>query len=149
MPKPRLLPSLVALLALAAATAEAAPAPFARPGQPPPGPEVELHGCLPDPKLVGTEPRLIASQWAYEAVARAWRIASPPRVDFRTHFLVVAASRQPARVVCELKDGDLRVTAFPRAFRCEAPPDGFYYHIRSFPRAGVVSVDGVPLPPRR
>src|SRR5262245_50631979 len=82
---PRLLP-LVTCLSVAVAL-QAAPAPFRR--AEPAQPEVQLRGFLPKDRLPVGEPVAVGNQADYQALARAWGIAAPPRVDFRTHFLAV------------------------------------------------------------
>src|SRR4051794_35383868 len=78
----------LSLLALSlATTAQAAPAPFRR--AEPARPEVLLRGFLREGRLPVSEPVAVGNQADYQALARAWGIAEPPRVDFRTHVLAV------------------------------------------------------------
>jgi hypothetical protein len=125
--------------------AHAAPAPFSRS---PDFPEVEIAGSHPDPSLAESAPRLIVSQSDYQSVAKAWDISNPPRVDFRTHFLLVSTSTRPTgRPLYNVDDqGDLRVMTGPFVLGCELPPESFNFRIKSFRRSAVRSVDGLPLP---
>src|SRR5262245_52360642 len=138
---PRLLP-LLGLSLVLAGLAHAAPAPLrkARPDQP----AVELRGWLRQ-RPVG-EPCAITRQADWQAVAKAWGIAEPPRVDFRTHFLAVHVSAGYGAANFELDGrGDLRIVAQPARLQCALPP-GSRYLLESFRRCDVKTVNGLPLP---
>jgi hypothetical protein len=147
------LPSLLALLALAAATAaEAAPAPFARP-ELPPAPAVQLRGRLAAAEA-DVPPFFVVSQADYQALAARWKIAAPPEVHFRTQILVVTAYRWDSRPHYDLTaSGDLRVTVTPdvdlRSELGRLVRRSPSYEIKSFPRAAVRSLNGVPVPRQR
>jgi len=110
-----------------------------------------LSGRLPRDRVPAGEPRAITCQEDWRAVAQAWGIAGPPRVDFRTHFLAVHVwdGHGMARFQAD-GEGGLRVISQ------EAPDNrsgfgglrvaGPRYLIRSFRRCDVKSVKGVPLP---
>jgi hypothetical protein len=138
----RILPLIaVALIGVA----HAAPAPFSRS---PDFPEVEIVGSHPDRSLAEGAPRLIVCQSDYQSVAKVWGISNPPKVDFRTHFLLVSTSTRPSgRPLYNVdNEGDLRVMAGPLSMGCKAPPESFNFRIKSFRRSAVRSVDGLPLP---
>jgi hypothetical protein len=137
----------LSLLALVlAGTAQAAPAPFQRAAEPE-RPEVTLSGWLPDQRLAAGAPSVITRQSDYEAVAKAYGIASPPRVDFRTHFLFVHVALGYGEMRCEVGgDGDLRAVSAPvLVFGCKGGPAGHRFLIKSFRRCDVRSVNGVAL----
>src|SRR5262249_3036208 len=101
----RLLVLLVLPLALCG-PAPAAPAPLRRAGAD--QPEGVLRGFLPDPRLAPGAPSGIVRPEAYRSVAKAYGIADPPRVNFRTHFLFVHVwPRGDVRCVID-GGGDLR-----------------------------------------
>ena len=57
---------------------------------------------------------MITRQSDYEAVAKAYGIAAPPGVDFRTHFVFVHVSASYGEVRCEIGgNGDLRAATAP------------------------------------
>jgi hypothetical protein len=147
----RLLLSLVLSLPLCA-LADAAPAPFQRAAEPD-RPEVALSGWLHDARLAAGAPSVITRQSDYEPVARAFGIANPPRVDFRTHFLFVHVSSGYGEIRCQIgTDGDLRAVESPvlhrgcKDGRCGLDVAGNRYLITSFRRSAVKSVNGVALP---
>src|SRR4051812_29984055 len=100
----RLLPILAASLALVG-LAQAAPAPF-RKAPPLEQPEVQLRGWLSAEQVPLGEPAVIARQADYQAVARAWKIESPPKVDFRSHFLLLLVSTDSREARWEIDRGD-------------------------------------------
>src|SRR5262245_29510133 len=145
---PRLLP-LLGLSLVLAGLAQAAPAPLRkdRPDQP----AVELRGWLRQ-RPIG-EPCAITSQADWQAVAKAWGIAEPPRVDFRTHFLFVHVTAGRGEVRCVIDGrGDLRAE-HPAALLHEGleclgglEAAGPRYLLESFRRCDVKTVNGLPLP---
>jgi hypothetical protein len=140
---------LLSLAALALASfAEAAPVPFLKPAAPPQAP-VELRGSHPNVGLVYSAPPFIGSEAKYRGIVAAWGIKDAPAVDFRTHVLVVAVSEAMMRVHHSVDSrGDLHVSISDLRFKCEAPPDRLNYHLKSFPRRGLRSVNGVAVPSR-
>jgi hypothetical protein len=146
----RFLPLLVVSLALCG-LANAAPAPFQKAAEPD-RPEVTLTGWLPDQALAAGAPSVITRQGDYEAVAKAYGIVSPPRVDFRTHFVFVHVAVGYGEVRCEIGGGgDLRAISPPvltRGRKCclELESATNRYLIKSFRRSAVKSVNGVSLP---
>ena len=144
---PRLLP-LLGLSLMLAGLAHAAPAPLRkdRPDQP----AVELRGWLRQ-RPVG-EPCAITRQADWQAVAKAWGIAEPPRVDFRTHFLFVHVTTGYGEVRCEIDGrGDLRAVRGGGGWHdgiveeCGKRP-GPCYLLESFRRSAVKTVNGLPVP---
>ena len=148
---PHLRPSLVllclALAAAATAPALAAPAPFPRA-------EAQQQEVSLTHSLWKNRPArdtlVIVRQVDWLTCAEAWGIENPPRVDFRTHVLVAQywlSSRGPVqfsltpggdlRVWLERGDSELEVWS-----RLPAPR----LTIRSFRRAEVKMVNGLPLP---
>src|SRR5262245_35067340 len=141
---PRLLPLVTCLSVVL--PLQAAPAPLRR--AEPARPEVLLRGCLPQDRLPVGEPRAVGTQADYQALARAWGIAEPPRVDFRTHFLAVhfVPGHFVHIVRFEVDDkGDLRPVTQSTAHvsGLEPPPNRFL--IQSFRRSAVKTVNGLPL----
>jgi hypothetical protein len=144
---PRLLPLLV--LPLVVGLAPAAPAPLRK--SEPPQPEVMLTGRLPRDRVPVGDPCAITCQADWQAVAKAWGIQNPPRVNFRTHFLAVHVWNGHGTVRFEADgDGGLRVIneqPDPNDYRLYLPvASGPRYLIRSFRRCDVAAVKGVPLP---
>src|SRR5262245_44602272 len=142
---PRLLPLVTCLSIAVALQAAQAPLRRAEPAQP----EVQLRGFLPKDRLPIGEPRAVGNQADYQALARAWGIAGPPRVDFRTHFLAVHFV--PGHFVHIVRfdvddEGDLRPVTMSTAHMSglEPPPNRFL--IQSFRRSAVKTVNGLPLP---
>lgn len=147
----RSLPLLVLSLALCG-LAHAAPAPFQKVAEAE-HPEVTLSGWLSDPSLAYGAPSVITRQSDYEAVAKAYGIASPPKVDFRTHFLFVHVTAGYGEMRCEIGgNGDLRAVSAPVLLRgCKEVKCGLEvaagtrFLIKSFRRSAVKSVNGVSL----
>src|SRR5262245_57700416 len=116
-----------------AGPAPGAPAPLRR--AEPAQPEVLLSGWLPQDLPPAGEPRAIGNQADYAAAARAWGIAEPPRVDFRTHFLAVHVSAAYALAGFEIDgSGDLRAVARRAPVKCRlgAEASGVRFTIQSF-----------------
>jgi hypothetical protein len=143
----------VALLSIVvAAAAHAAPAPLARreaPAEPPP---VRLSGSLPGgPHREAVAPFVIGTQAGYQALASEWRIASPPKVDFRTQVLVVTTSDGTFSGPQFVLDGagDLGVVQTFIIYGCWGgqPPEGVTFRLTSFSRSAVRSVNGMPVAP--
>src|SRR5262245_18144894 len=135
---PRLLP-LVTCLSVAVAL-QAAPAPLRR--AEPAQPEVQLRGFLrEDPLRIG-EPWAVGNQADYQALARAWGIAAPPRVDFRTHFLAVHVAAPFTHIVrFEVDDkGDVRPVTQSTAKMSGLELPGHRFLIQSFRRSAVKTV---------
>ncbi len=151
---------ILSLAALALAPlAFAAPAPFLPPATPP-QPQVELRGPRPGPG-VGFVPQVITSEASYRGVAEALGVRSPPKVNFRTHFLFVQVSAGYGALGCEIVSGDLRGTGGQaggelegvgiarlglRQIKCGLRPPSSGFLIKSFPRSTVKTVNGAPLP---
>jgi len=141
---------LLALPLALAVPVNAAPAPFQRAEAA--HPEVVLRGWIHDANVAACAPTFITRQSDYESVAKAWGIANPPRVDFRTHFLFVHVSRGYGGDVNPALDrGDLKAAApqpQPVMRECEVGfrVAGFRYLIKSYRRSEVRSVNGVALP---
>jgi hypothetical protein len=138
----------LSLLALVlAGMAQAAPAPFQKAAGPEQA-EVNLSGALPDARLAAGAPAAIVSRADYLSVARAWGIAKPPEVDFRTHFLAVYASGAYGSVSFDVDGrGDLRAVVQRVSLKCcLREPGGSSFRIKSFPRSAVKTVNGAPLP---
>ena len=146
----RFLPLLVVSLAWCG-LAQAAPAPFQKAAEAD-HPEVTLNGWLPDARLAAGAPSMITRQSDYEAVAKAYGVAAPPKVDFRTHFVFVHVAISYGEVRCEIGgDGDLRATSAPvlmRGRKCGLGMESATnrYLIKSFRRSAVKSVNGVSVP---
>jgi hypothetical protein len=140
---------LLPLLALSlAAVAQAAPAPFPKTQRGPEYAPVLLRGFLLQDKVPLGDCSAIGNQADYRALARAWGIAQPPRVDFRIHFLAVHVCAPLVHVVrFEADDrGDLRAVTQSTAHMYGFEPAGHRFLIRSFPRSAVKTVNGLPLP---
>jgi hypothetical protein len=138
------------LLVLAAAPVHAAPAPFHRPE--PARPEVMLRGWIND-GVAACAPSFVTRQSDYESVARAFGIANPPRVDFRTHFVFVhVAPASSASGEPRIDGGDLRAAAAPapamirNELRSGFMVSGSRYLIKAYRRNTVRTVNGVALP---
>ena len=134
----------------------AAPAPLANRDQGPEYPPVQLNGWLTEIRLPG-KPSVIASQADYQAAAKALSIQTPPRVNFKTHFLFIHVSSGYGLVSCAVDgtgdlravgnfdsgEDDIRKLGGLREGRARSGPR---YLIQSFPRSSVKTVDGLPLP---
>jgi len=140
---------LVLLLVLSVAVAglaQAAPAPL-RKSQPDQQPEVELRGWLSDSRLADGAPSVILRPADYLSVAKAYGIANPPKVNFRTHFLAVHVSARSRTGHFELDgNGNLRIVASLASLKCCEEPPGSGFVIKSFRRSDVKTVEGLPLP---
>src|SRR5262245_780627 len=142
---PRLLPLVTCLSIAVALQAAQAPLRRAEPAQP----EVQLRGFLPKDRLPVGEPVAVGNQADYQALARAWGIAAPPRVDFRTHFLAVHVAAPFNHIRFEVADkGDLRpVVPWEDTTHVYSPQlPGHRFLIQSFRRSAVKTVKGLPLP---
>jgi hypothetical protein len=112
-----------------------------------PKPTVDLFASLDDRALQKEAPAggVIASQKAWEKLAKAWGIEKPAKVDFDKEFLYVATnvgSRLSINAGKLDDKGNLTVSAIgTRDLR-----DGFRYAIKSFGREGVKTVNGKELP---
>lgn len=135
---------VLSILALAlAALAHAAPAPLPRFETFAP---VDLRGTMPHMSLAGGPPQVIGTPEAYRRLTSEWGITSPPKVTFRTHFLLVTTTAGGSEVGYELIGTDLRAVPPTPFLKCGLSlhvPAG--YRIRSFSRSEVKSVGGVPL----
>lgn len=141
----------LSLLVLAlAGLAHAAPAPFSRPA-PPPGPDVELSGDRDESRLPSAPARVVANQADYRTVCALLGVAEPPRVDFRTQVVVVTTeAREGVAEAFDLSpQGDLRVMTVRGLVGCKLRSSELLprYRLKSYSRASVTSVNGVPLPP--
>ena len=98
--------------------------------------------------LLKSAPQVVASAEAYRTLAVSWGIKAPPVVNFRTHILVVTAAPQRLRPVrYELSPGgDLKASATNYFYKCDMPADRLNYQLKSFPRRGLRSVNGSPIP---
>jgi hypothetical protein len=143
-----MLPRLLPLLACLSVTLpiQAAPAPLRR--AEPARPEVLLRGFLREDRLPVGEPVAVGNQADYQALARAWGIAEPPRVDFRTHFLAVHLAPPFNHIVrFEVDDrGDVRPVTQSTAHMFGYEVAGHRFLIQSFRRSAVKTVNGLPLP---
>lgn len=140
---------LVLLLALTLTPlAQAAPAPFPKGSAAEQAPVV-LKGWLSRDRIPVGEPLGIARQSDWVAAAKAWNIQNPPKVDFRTHILVVHISDDSSRVVrFEIDDsGNLRTVVGPvqiwEGLKAPMLPG---FRIQSYPRSQVKTVNGLSLP---
>ena len=137
------------LLVLAVAgMAHAAPAPLPRPARGPEYAPVLLRGFLPQDRPPAQAPSAIGNQADYQALARAWGIAVPPRVNFRTHFLAVHVTAPFVHIVrFEVDDrGDLRPVTQSTAHMRGYEVGGYRILIQSFRRSAVKTVNGLPPP---
>ena len=139
-------PRLLLLAVLFAAPCLAAPAPFRKPnGSPVP---VEITGHCRRAPAAG-DPVVIGRRADWLAVAEAWGITDPPRLDFRTHVLAVHlgwSHETPVRFVVS-SGGDVRVLTRNRGGLEEL--SGLVvptYTVRSFRRSEIRTVGGLPLP---
>ena len=140
---------LLPLLALSLATvAQAAPAPFPKTQQGPEYAPVLLRGFLLQDRPPLCDCSAIGNQADYLALAGAWGIAQPPRVNFRTHFLAVHVCAPLVHVVRFETDGrgDLRAVTQSTAHVSGFEPPGHRFLIQSFRRSAVKTVNGLPLP---
>lgn len=107
---------------------------------------LDLAGANDDEKLAKDAPEngVIASEKAWEKLAKAWDLKEPPKVDFTKELLVVATTRGSKLTLNSKLDdkGDLKVLAI--ATRDLRP--GFRYAIKSVSRDGVKTVNGKELP---
>lgn len=107
--------------------------------------KLSVKGSVDDEKLIDKAPKggVVVSQKAWKELADAWGVKDAAKVDFDKTLLVVATTRgSQLRLTPQLKDGDLKVLALgTRDLR-----PGFRYVIESFPREGVKTVNGQPLP---
>lgn len=107
---------------------------------------LELTGSLADSAKADAAPpsRVITNAKDWAGLQLAWDIKDPPKVDFAKELLVVATSRS-GQVTIETDlgpDGDLRI----RALDNNDVRGGFRYRIKAVDRAGVKTVNGLPLP---
>jgi hypothetical protein len=107
---------------------------------------VDLFASVEDQTLAKKAPEngVIASQKAWEALAKDWGIKDAPKVDFTKEILVVATTvGSRLNLNTKLSDkGDLTVLAL--ATRDLRP--GFRYAIKSVSRDGIKTVNGKELP---
>ena len=107
---------------------------------------VDLFASLEDRDLQKEMPEsgVVASQKAWEKLARAWQIKEPAKVDFTKEILVVATTTgSKMKLSTKLDDkGDLKILAL--STRDLRP--GFRYAIKSVSREGVKTVNGKELP---
>jgi hypothetical protein len=139
----------LSLLTLAlAGLAHAAPAPLPKPARGPEYAPVLLRGFLPQDRPPAHLPSAIGNQSDYQALARAWGIAEPPRVNFRTHFLAVHVTGPFIHHVrWEMDDrGDLRAVPQSTAHVFGYEVAGYRILLQSFRRSAVKTVNGLPLP---
>jgi hypothetical protein len=127
---------------------QAAPAPFPKTQQGPEYAPVLLRGYLPQDRPPAGGPSAVGNQADYEALARAWGIAQPPRVNFRTHFLAVHVAAPFVHIVrFEVDDrGDVRPVTQSTAHVFGYEVAGHRILIQSFRRSAVKTVNGLPLP---
>ncbi|MDB5310637.1 MAG: hypothetical protein JWO38_4839 [Gemmataceae bacterium] len=118
---------------------------------PPPSPAalmpLELYGSIADSAKADAAPasRVITTDKDWVALTMAWGIKDPPKVDLTKELLVVATTKGDKLVIQTRLDekGDLRITALDSD---DNPRGGFRYGIKAVDRAGVKTVDGMPLP---
>lgn len=106
---------------------------------------VDLFGSVDDAELMKKAPaqNVVVSEKGWEALAKAWNLKDPPKVDFTKEVLVVVTTvGSRLSLTPAVKDGDLKITAI--ATRDLRP--GFRYAIKSISRDGIKTVDGKALP---
>jgi hypothetical protein len=108
-------------------------------------PTVELGGSIDDEALQKLAPAngVIASQKAWDELAKAWSITDAPKVDFTKELLLVGTWKGSVfNLRPTLKDGDLSLGAGGTK---DLRP-GFRWKAQTFPREGVKTVQGKELP---
>jgi hypothetical protein len=108
-------------------------------------PTVELSGSIDDESLQKEAPAsgVVASQKAWEKLAKAWGIKDSPKVDFSKELLIVGTWKGSSfDIEPAVKDGDLTV----RAGGTKDLRPGFRWKVKSVKRDGIKTVNGKPLP---
>ena len=111
----------------------------------PPKLTVDLSGSIDDAELAKKAPpqNVVVSEKGWEALAKAWNLKDPPKVDFTKEVLVVATTQGGKLTMNPVTQaGDLKVVAI--STRDLRP--GFRYAIKSFSKDGVKTVNGKELP---
>ena len=106
---------------------------------------VDLSGSIDDAELMKKAPpqNVVVSEKGWEALAKAWNLKDPPKVDFTKEVLVVATTQGGKLTMNPVTQaGDLKVVAI--STRDLRP--GFRYAIKSFSKDGVKTVNGKELP---
>jgi hypothetical protein len=106
---------------------------------------VDLSGSIDDAELAKKAPaqHVVVSEKGWEALAKAWNLKDPPKVDFTKEILVVATTvGSRLNLNPMVKDGDLKTIAI--STRDLRP--GFRYAIQSISKEGIKTVDGKELP---
>jgi hypothetical protein len=108
-------------------------------------PTVELGGDIADESLQSLAPAsgVIASEKAWEKLAKAWGIKDAPKVDFTKELLAVGTWKGSSfSVVPVVTDGDLTVSG--RGTKDLRP--GFRWKIVSVSRDGIKTLQGKEIP---
>ena len=106
---------------------------------------VDLSGSIDDAELMKKAPpqNVVVSEKGWEALAKAWNLKDPPKVDFTKEVLVVETTQGGKLTMNPVTQaGDLKVVAI--STRDLRP--GFRYAIKSFSKDGVKTVNGKELP---
>jgi hypothetical protein len=107
-------------------------------------PEVRIKGSNDNAKLYDKAPGdgFVASQKRWEKLTKDWGIKGAPKVDFEKNILVVGFTRgSKLKVSVEVDGTNLKLNAI--STRDLVP--GFRYEIVSVPRAGLKTVNGIPI----
>lgn len=110
----------------------------------PDDPEVRIKGSNDNAKLYDKAPAdgIVASQKRWEKLTKDWGIKGAPKVDFEKNILVVGFTRgSKLKVSVEVDGTNLKLNAI--STRDLVP--GFRYEIVSVPRAGLKTVNGIPI----
>lgn len=132
----------------------------------------EWRGEVDDPAPAGVAPKslVITTRDEFDKVWQTWwRTGKTPEVDFKTSFVAVVtwipgqtllpgvAPKPPPQGtdgvsitgLIVLPDGSARLVMSPHIWKDEkwSETKGFYWGMSVFPRAGITSVNDVPLPP--
>jgi hypothetical protein len=107
---------------------------------------LELFGTIANPAKADAAPpnRLITNAKDWAGLQLAWGIKDPPKVDFTREMLVVATTNND-KLVIETdvdKAGDLHIRALDNGVETGG---GFRYRIKAIDKAGIKTVEGVPL----
>ncbi|VTT98392.1 Uncharacterized protein OS=Pirellula staleyi (strain ATCC 27377 / DSM 6068 / ICPB 4128) GN=Psta_1268 PE=4 SV=1 [Gemmataceae bacterium] len=108
-------------------------------------PTVELGGSIDDESLQTLAPAsgVIASEKAWEKLAKAWGVKDAPKVDFTKELLAVGTWKGSSfSVVPLVADGDLTVSG--RGTKDLRP--GFRWKVVSVSRDGIKTVQGKEIP---
>lgn len=109
-------------------------------------PTVDLFDSVEDEKLKSEAPEsgVIASQKAWEKLAKAWSIVKAPKVDFTKELLVVGTWRGSEFKLTPSVDSEGNLTIAAAGTKDLRP--GFRYRIVSVDRSIIKTVKGKPVP---